>query len=258
MPYEIDLNCDMGEGFGLYTHGQDEAMMPSITSANVACGFHAGDPTVMRKTVEGAREHGVRVGAHIGYPDRMGFGRRAMTVSPRELIDYTVTQLGALGAHTGIAGLPLHHMKPHGALYMAALEDEATAQALADAVAAFDDSLLIYTIRDSALWQTSLTKGLRPVAEFFADRPYFRDGRVKMFDFTPEEVGADAQALAARAVQLVMQGEIDSFEGGVLPLTADTICIHSDTPNAPEILQAVRAAFSEQGISTQVPSSSQS
>ncbi len=186
MAFQIDINCDMGESFGPYTHGHDPDMMPLISSANVACGFHAGDPHVMRTTVAGAKAHKVKVGAHVGFPDRMGFGRRNMQVTPQELKDYTTYQMGSLAAFVKANGLELHHVKPHGSLYMMALEDQAMAKALVEAVAKFDDTLMIYTIRDSATWQAVQAKGLRAVAEFFADRPYHKNGQVKMFNWTLE------------------------------------------------------------------------
>lgn len=243
MALQIDINCDMGESFGLYTYGRDADMLPLISSANVACGFHAGDPTVMQTTVGGAKAHNVKVGAHVGFPDRMGFGRRNLQIAPKEVQDYTTYQMGSLAAFTKAHGLELHHVKLHGALYMMALDDQAMAIALAEAVANFDDALMIYTIRDSATWQAAQAKGLRVVAEFFADRPYHKDGRVKMFNWTLEEAGGDPQALAQRVVHLITQGELSSFEGGTLSMTAETVCVHSDTPGAPEILKAVRDAL---------------
>ena len=249
----IDINCDMGEGFGLYSYGHDDEMLSLISSANVACGFHAGDPSVMQTTVAGAKKHKVKVGAHVGFPDRMGFGRRNMQIAPQELRDHTTYQIGALAAFIKIHGLELHHVKPHGALYMMALEDQAMAAALVEAVAKYDDSLMIYTIKDSATWQAAEVKGLRAVAEFFADRPYHKDGRVKMFDWTLEEAGGDAKALAERVTRLITREEIPSFEGGVLSMSAETICIHSDTPGAPEILQAVRDALESVPVTVAPP-----
>jgi len=253
MAFQIDINCDMGESFGLYTYGHDADMLPLISSANVACGFHAGDPTVMRTTVAGAKAHKVKVGAHVGFPDRMGFGRRNMEVTPQELEDYTTYQMGSLAAFVKAHGLELHHVKLHGSLYMMALEDQAMAEALVEAVAKFDDALMIYTIRDSATWKAVQAKGLRAVAEFFADRPYHKDGQVKMFNWTLEEAGGDPKALGERVAGLITQGEISSFEGGALAMTAETVCVHSDTPGAPEILKAVRDALDESHITIAPP-----
>jgi len=248
MTLQIDINCDMGESFGLYTYGHDADMLPLISSANVACGFHAGDPTVMNDTVAGAKANNVKVGAHVGFPDRMGFGRRNMQIAPLELKDHTTYQMGALAAFVRTQGLELQHVKPHGSLYMMALEDQAMALALVEAVAEFDDTLMIYTIRDSATWQAAQAKGLRPVAEFFADRPYHKDGQVKMFNWTIKEAGEDPNALGERVARLITQGEIPSFEGGTIAMTAETVCVHSDTPGAPEILKAVRDALDENHI----------
>ena len=253
MALQIDINCDMGESFGLYTYGHDADMLPLISSANVACGFHAGDPTVMRDTVVGAMANRVKVGAHVGFPDRMGFGRRNMQIAPRELKDHTTYQLGALAAFVGAQGLELQHVKPHGSLYMMALEDQAMAKALVEAVVEFDDTLMIYTIRDSATWQAAQAKGLRPVAEFFADRPYHKNGQVKMFNWTIEEAGGDPGTLGERVTRLITQGEISSFEGGTIAMTAETVCVHSDTPGAPEILKAVRDALDENHITMAPP-----
>ena len=253
MTLQIDINCDMGESFGLYTYGHDTNMLPLISSANVACGFHAGDPTVMRNTVAGAKANKVRVGAHVGFPDRMGFGRRNMQIPPLELKDHTTYQMGALAAFVRTHGLELQHVKPHGSLYMMALEDEAMAKALIDAVAEFDDTLMIYTIRDSATWQAAQIKGLRPVAEFFADRPYHKNGQVKMFNWTIEEAGGDPGTLGERVASLITQGKISSFEGGTITMTAETVCVHSDTPGAPEILKAVRDALNENDITMAPP-----
>jgi UPF0271 protein len=253
MALQIDINCDMGESFGLYTYGHDADMLPLISSANVACGFHAGDPTVMRTTVAGARTNKVKVGAHVGFPDRMGFGRRNMQIAPRELKDHTTYQMGALAAFVRAQGLELQHVKPHGSLYMMALEDQAMAKALVEAVVEFDDTLMIYTIRDSATWQAAQAKGLRPVAEFFADRPYHKTGQVKMFNWTIKEAGEDPNALGERVARLITQGEIPSFEGGTIAMTAETVCVHSDTPGASEILKAVRDALDENHITIAPP-----
>lgn len=253
MALQIDLNSDMGESFGLYTYGHDADMLPLVSSANVACGFHAGDPTVMRTTVAGAKAHKVKVGAHVGFPDRMGFGRCNMQIPPGEIKDHATYQMGALAAFVKAQGLELHHVKPHGALYMMALEDSAISQALVEAVADFDDMLMIYTIRDSATWQAARAKGLRVVAEFFADRPYHKDGQVKMFNWTLEEAGGDPEALGERVISLITRGEISSFEGDTLAMTAETVCVHSDTPGAPEILKAVRDALDGNHITIAPP-----
>ena len=248
MTFQIDINCDMGESFGLYAYGHDAEMLPMISSANIACGFHAGDPTIMRTTIAGAKANRVKVGAHIGFPDIMGFGRRNMQINPSELKDHATYQIGALAAFVKGDRMELNHVKPHGALYMLSLEDQSIANALVDAVAQFDDRLMIYTIKDSAIWQAAQVKGIRAVNEFFLDRPYHKDGRVKMFNWSIEEAGGDPESLAQRVVSLITKKTIISFEGGTLNVDAETICIHSDTPNAPEILKAVRNALTINNI----------
>lgn len=253
MTLHIDINCDMGESFGRHTYGHDDEMLPLVSSANVACGFHAGDPTIMHATVAGAKAHGAKVGAHVGFPDIMGFGRRNMQVAPQELKDHATYQIGALAAFVKANGMTLHHVKPHGALYMMALEDQDMANALVEAAAQFDDNLMIYTIKNSATWQAAQTKGFRAVAEFFVDRPYHRDGRVKMFDWTMEEVGRDPESLAQRVVSLITEGTISSFEGGIVTMDAETVCIHSDTTGAPEILKAVRNALAMSDVTISPP-----
>src|SRR5258708_6711388 len=172
----IDLNCDMGESFGLYRYGADEEVLPHISSANVACGFHAGDPTVMRRTVALARRHGVAVGAHVGFPDLLGFGRRPLAVKPAQLKDYMTYQIGALQAFVRAEGVRLHHVKPHGALYMMALEDEALSRAIVEAALEAEEGLPIYTVKGSATDAVARRCGRRSVAEFFADRGYYAHG----------------------------------------------------------------------------------
>jgi len=253
MTFRIDINSDMGESFGLYSYGHDADILPLVSSANVACGYHAGDPTVMKNTVTGAKANDVKVGAHVGFPDRMGFGRRNMQINPRELGDHTTYQIGALAAFVKTQGMVLQHVKPHGALYMMALEDRAMADAIVEAVAEFDDRLMIYTIKDSATWQAAEAKGLRAVAEFFADRPYHKDGRVKMFNWTIKEAGRDYQELGERVVSLITRREISSFEGGTLAMTAETVCVHSDTPGAPAILKAIKDALDGNHITVASP-----
>jgi UPF0271 protein len=176
-----------------------------------------------------------------------------MQIAPRELKDHTTYQMGALAAFVRAQGLELQHVKPHGSLYMMALEDQAMAKALVEAVVEFDYTLMIYTIRDSATWQAAQAKGLRPVAEFFADRPYHKNGQVKMFNWTIKEAGEDPNALGERVARLITQGEIPSFEGGTIAMIAETVCVHSDTPGAPEILKAVRDALDENHITIAPP-----
>jgi 5-oxoprolinase (ATP-hydrolysing) subunit A len=238
----FDFNADLGESFGLWLRGADDALMTVISSANVACGFHAGDPATMRRAVESARRHGVAVGAHPGLPDLLGFGRRAMAISPADAADYVRYQVGALAAFVHHAGMTLHHVKPHGALYMMALEDAPLARAIVEAV----DELPIYTLAGSELWRAAEAAGVPAVAEFFADRPLRSDGSVVMFDwqelFTPTP-----DAVGERVRGLVATGSVASLEGDPVAVTAATICVHSDTPGAGELGPVVRAAVEAGG-----------
>jgi UPF0271 protein len=253
MPDTIDLNADMGESFGLYRYGADEEVIRHISSANVACGFHAGDPTVMRHTVALARQYGVAVGAHFGFPDLLGFGRRRLDVKPAHLKDYVTYQIGALQAFLRIEGVPLHHVKAHGALYMQALEDDLLARAIVEASLGADEDLLIYTIKGSATEAAAHRCGMRAVAEFFADRDYHADGRVQMFDSTLARTGGPPELIAERVVELLQQGTVRALEGGAVRLVAETICVHSDTPGAGPIVQAVRQALAQVQIAVRAP-----
>jgi 5-oxoprolinase (ATP-hydrolysing) subunit A len=242
----VDFNADLGESFGLWQRGADDALMRVISSANVACGFHAGDPGAMRRAVASARDHGVAVGAHPGLPDLLGFGRRRMDVASGDVTDYVRYQVGALAAFARAAGVPLHHVKPHGALYMMALDDVRVARAIAEAVAEFGEGLPVYTLAGSELWHAAHAAGLLPVAEFFADRPIRRDGTVVMFDWQ-ELFDPTPEGVAERVRSLVATGAVDSLEGEAVTVTADTVCVHSDTPGAGEIGPAVRAAVEAAG-----------
>jgi UPF0271 protein len=239
----VDLNADMGESFGLYRYGADDELLPLLSSANIACGFHGGDPSVMRRTVANARLHGVMVGAHVGFPDMLGFGRRRIMATPNEVKDYTTYQIGALQAFLQAEGIPLHHVKPHGALYMMALEDDGLAQAITEASATAGKNLQIYTVRDSAMDRAAARAGLRVVPEFFADRGYHPDGAVKMFGWTIDEAGGTPDAIGARVVQVLRHGKVGAIGGGEAPIVAETVCVHSDTPGAPSIVRGIRQAL---------------
>jgi UPF0271 protein len=238
----VDFNADLGESFGLWQRGADDALMRVISSANVACGFHAGDPGAMRRAVASARDHGVVVGAHPGLPDLLGFGRRRMDVSAADVTDYVRYQIGALAAFAHAAGVALHHVKPHGALYMMALEDAQLARAIVEAV----DELPIYTLAGSELWQAAEAAGVPAVGEFFADRPIHSDGTVVMFNWQ-ELFAPTPESVAERVRSLVATGAVESLEGDPVTVTADTVCVHSDTPGAGEIGPAVRAAIEAAG-----------
>lgn len=235
----IDINCDMGESFGAYRLGADRDVMPHITSANIACGFHAGDPLVMKDTVELAHSHQVAVGAHPGLPDLMGFGRRSMAVSPAEVKAYTLYQLGALEAMARAGGTRLYHVKAHGALYNLAAADPALAQALAEAVALFDPALVLVGLAGSCLIDAGRRAGLRVAQEVFADRGYQSDGSL-----VPRgEPGAllhDVREVAGRIRTLVRDGTLRTAGGSVLRVEAHTICVHGDTPGAAGFVQGLR------------------
>lgn len=233
----VELNADMGEGFGVYAYGADAALLPLVDSANVACGFHASDPVTMQRSVDAALERGVRIGAHVGLPDRLGFGRRRMEISADDAYAYTLYQVGALDAFVTARGGRLSHVKPHGALYMDACADPRLAEPLADAVLHHDDALAVYTLPGSALARAAHRRGLRVVPEFFADRPYV-DGEVRMFGWTPHEVGGPTGA-AARTTAMLHDPLFDDVR---------TVCVHSDTPDAPAITAAVRTALAAAGV----------
>lgn len=239
----VDLNCDLGEGFGRYDLGEDAQMMQWISSANIACGFHAGDPVVMARTVSLAVEHGVALGAHPGYPDLGGFGRRAMVLSPHELtcaIDY---QLGALEAFARVAGTALVHVKPHGALYNLAAREISTAQTIAQAVASYNPHLILVGLAGSALVQAGKEAGLRVANEGFPDRAYLKDGQL-MPRGQPGALIADPEAVARNALRLVREGIL--FNGEKLGI--DTLCLHGDNASAVENAQQVRRTLEEEGV----------
>ena len=243
----VDLNCDMGESFGPWKLGADAAVMASITSANIACGFHAGDPGVMRETIRLAAEAGVAVGAHPGFPDLGGFGRREMQVAPREVEDLMLYQIGALAGLARAAGVTLRHVKPHGALYNMAVRDRRLADAIARAVAGFDTSLVLFGLAGSVMLDAGRDAGLKVAAEGFADRMYEPDGSL-----TPRSragaVVADPADVARRAVRLVRDGAVITSSGSVLPLQIDTICVHGDTPGADVSARELRKALTQAGI----------
>jgi 5-oxoprolinase (ATP-hydrolysing) subunit A len=239
----VDLNCDLGEGFGRYDLGDDAEMMRWITSANVACGFHAGDPDVMAQTVALAKAHGVALGAHPGYPDLQGFGRRAMTLSPQAIAHAVTYQLGALEAFARIAGTRLAHVKPHGALYNLAARDDGTANAIARAVADYDPSLILVGLGGSALVDAGITVGLRVANEGFPDRAYLPDGQLMPRD----QAGAlitDPEQVASNAVRLVREG----FSGGDQSFRIDTLCLHGDHHSAVDNARLVRGALEDAGV----------
>lgn len=235
---KVDLNCDMGESFGVYTLGVDAEIMPFITSANIACGFHGGDPNVMSRTVALAKQFGVGIGAHPGYPDLAGFGRRVLHMSESEIENMMLYQLGALWGLTRAYNATLRHVKPHGALYNLAVQDLKVARAITRAVARFDSKLILVGLPDSGLSQAANEFGLPFAREGFIDRAYKADGTL----LPRGEAGAvltSATRAADRAKQMVLEKRVMSIEGKLIPLEVDTLCIHGDTPHALEIARAV-------------------
>jgi UPF0271 protein len=243
----IDLNSDVGESFGTWRLGDDEALMRVISSANIACGFHAGDPGVMRRTVELARAHGVAVGAHPGFQDLAGFGRRDMRCSPQEVEDLVVYQVGALAGVAAAQGLRLQHVKVHGALYNMACVDDALAAAIARATAAIDPSLVLFGLPGSHLVREGLRAGLPVAAEIFADRAYMADGTLVPRS-RPGSVIHNPDEVVARAVRMARERSVTAIDGSVIPLEADTLCVHGDTPGAAALATAIRRALEADGV----------
>jgi len=242
----IDLNCDMGESYGRWMLGADEAIMPFITSANIACGYHGGDPHVMRKTVALAIKYRVAVGAHPGLPDLMGFGRRAMEVTPQEIKDYLCYQIGALRGFVSAAGHDIQHVKPHGILYTMAERDETLAQAIGEA--ALESGGLILMTLASGKYEAACRKmGCRVASEGFADRAYNVDGTL-VSRKSPGAVITDAAKAAAQAVRMVKEGKVLTLDGVEIDISVQTICCHGDTPGAEKIVRAVREALEKAGV----------
>lgn len=242
----IDLNCDMGEAFGIYRLGDDAELMKSITSANVACGFHAGDPVIMRRTVLLAKAHGVRVGAHPSFPDLQGFGRRVMELSPAEIKDGVLYQIGALSAFAKAAGMGLQHVKPHGALYNVAARDPQVARAIAEAVVEAGDDLILVGLYGSELIEAGRRVGLRVAREAFLDRAYNEDGTLVSRKL-PGSVIHDAEEIVSRVLQMV-KGRIVAITGKEITLRPDTICLHGDTPGAARLAKLIRKRLEEAGM----------
>jgi UPF0271 protein len=246
----IDLNADFGEGYGVYTFGHDDSLMPHITSANIACGFHAGDPTVMQRTVAFAKAHGVSLGAHPGYRDREGFGRRIVRMSDSELENMILYQLGALSAFVHAQGGTLKHVKLHGALYTLASQDMPTAKAIARAVTRFDSKLILVGLAQSALVNAAHEFGLRAAREGFVDRAYKKDGSLMPRTASGALVASPARAVQV-AMQIVREGTVRAIDGSLMPLEVDTLCVHSDAPNAVEIAKALHEALKAEGVQVQ-------
>lgn len=243
----VDINCDLGESFGAYRIGMDEEIMPYITSANIACGFHAGDPAVMRATVRLALRHGIGIGAHPGLQDLAGFGRRAMRIEAKEAYELTLYQLGALWGFVKAEGGVLRHVKPHGALYNMAAADAGIAEGIAEAICRIDPELILFGLSGSALIRAADRLGLRAANEVFADRRYEADGSL-----TPrhhaDAVIHDPEEACRQAVRMAAGGSVVTRQGKELAVQADTICIHGDTPGALGYVTALRSALVSAGV----------
>jgi len=246
----VDLNCDMGESFGAYRLGRDEEMIRYVTSANIACGFHAGDAGTMRKTVRLALEQGVAVGAHPGLQDLVGFGRRRMEISPREAYDIVVYQIGALLGFVKAEGGTLAHVKPHGELYNMAAKSAELAEAIAEAVYRVDPELILFGLAGSELIKAGERIGLRTASEVFADRTYQADGSLTPRR-EPDALITDEKRSLAQVIRMVKEGKVRTQQQTDISIKADTICVHGDGARAVEFARGIRAALAEAGIVVQ-------
>ncbi len=247
----IDLNCDMGESYGAWKMGADAEVMPFISSANIACGFHGGDPATIRKTVRLAVDHGVAIGAHPSLPDLQGFGRRVMKITPQDMYDLVVYQAGAVEAFARAAGSLLHHVKCHGALYNMAANDEALSDAMARAARDLG-GVMLYALSNSKMMETAKKLGVPVAGEVFADRGYSDDGTLAPRD-RPGGMIEDAGEAVARALAMIEQGYVISLSGRRVPVAADTLCLHGDQPGAVAFAKAIRKAFADKGITVAAP-----
>ena len=243
----IDLNCDMGESFGAWRMGCDAELMNYVSSVNVACGFHAGDPSVMRETVEKALEKNVAVGAHPSFPDLQGFGRRSMKLSAEEIFDAVLYQVSALKGMCEAFGARLHHVKPHGALYNQAAQDAPVAAAIVKAVAAIDKNLVFYGLAGSFLISEAETRGLKTASEVFADRTYQRDGSLTPRS-EPDALITDAEQSISQVWQMIADGAVTTVGGETILLKAETICLHGDGENALRLARSIREKLIERDI----------
>lgn len=245
--YKVDLNSDLGESFGAYKMGLDDEVLAFVSSANVACGYHAGDPLVMEKTVAAAKAAGVAVGAHPGYPDLMGFGRRNMVCTPKEAGAYVKYQLGALQAFAASHGMKIQHCKPHGALYNMAGRDIELALGIAEAIAEVDKDIILMGGSGSSLLKAGKQLGLRTASEVFADRAYQADGSLVPRS-RPGAVIHDKDEAIERTVRMVKEGKVTAITGEEVPLDAHSICVHGDNPQAVEFVKNIRARLIAEGV----------
>ena len=243
----IDLNCDMGESFGVYTLGYDEAAMPYVTSINVACGFHASDPLNMLNTVKLAKQYNLAIGAHPAFPDLVGFGRRVMVASKEEIFADVAYQIGALAGICQTQGMKLQHVKAHGALYNMAEKDIAVGTAIAEAIKSVDPDLYMLCSCGSPMVKAAQAAGVKYVEEAFADRAYTKEGTLVPRS-QPGAVIHDVKVVAERVLGLVQTGKVQAIDGTEIALKADTICVHGDTPGAVEMIKEIRELLEKQGI----------
>jgi 5-oxoprolinase (ATP-hydrolysing) subunit A len=248
----VDLNCDMGESFGPWRMGDDAAVLPHVTSANIACGFHAGDPTTMAHTIREAMRNGVAIGAHPGLPDLVGFGRRNMDVSGDEVYDMVLYQVAAIGGVARAQGATLAHVKPHGALYNMAARSADLADAIARAVHDYDAGLVLFGLAGSELLGAAEARGLATASEVFADRGYTPDGSLVPRSWPDAMVTDEAQAIA-RAVRMAREGRVTAVDGTDVAVRADTICIHGDGPHAVPFARGLRAALEREDVTVRAP-----
>ena len=243
----IDLNCDLGESFGTYTIGMDEEVIPSITSANIACGYHAGDPLVMSRTVALCKRYGVHAGAHPGFPDLIGFGRRNMASSPAEAKAYVQYQIGALKAFCDSASIPLKHVKPHGALYNMAGKDYALAKAICEGIYSIDRNLVLLALSGSEMIRAAADTGLACASEVFADRAYRADGSLVPRGQEGAMIEDEDEAIA-RVIRMAVERKVTAIDGSDIDLKADSVCVHGDGSKALAFVVRIRAALESAGV----------
>ena len=245
MAIEIDLHCDMGESFGIYKIGNDEEMMRHVTSISVGCGFHAGDPHVMRRTVNLAKQYGVAVGAHPGYPDLMGFGRRKMEITPEEAKDYILYQVGALKAFCDAAGLELQHVKPHGEFYQMPWRDEALARGILEAIREIKPEPIFLALYNTLPYEMAQSMGIRVAGELYADLDYYPDGTTFIKKVHGE---IDAKATVEKVLKMVLEGRVVASDGKEIEVRGKSVCLHGDNPQALEITQTLRDELGKRGV----------
>lgn len=245
MTIEIDLHSDMGESFGIYNLGNDEEMMKYVTSISVGCGFHAGDPHVMRQTVALAKEHGVAVGAHPGYPDLMGFGRRKMEVTPEEAKDFILYQVGALTAFCQAAGLELQHVKPHGEFYQMPWKDEALARGILEAIREIKPEPIFLALYNTIPYEMAQSMGMRVAGELYGDLDYYPDGTTFIKKVHGE---IDPKATVEKVLKMVLEERVIASDGEEIEVKGKSVCLHGDNPRAPEIAQTLRAELEKKGV----------